>query len=172
MPRRASVAGRAASLHSVGMAWAKGLKFFSAATSCAAAASTSGSLPRAVTIWSARASCAPLSFSFFCFLLSFFLSFFLSFSFFLFLFFFSPFFSLSPSQPAYLGTGVGSRQQDTRGLACQGGGLTGVAKGGQALDGVLHEALLAEAGLGQGREGGDKERLGLHGGKKGKPAER
>jgi hypothetical protein len=56
MPRRAAVAGRLASLQMVGICWAKGLKFFSAATRAAAAAMTWGSLPSSATIWSASSS--------------------------------------------------------------------------------------------------------------------
>ncbi len=56
IPLRAAVAGRLASLQMVGICWAKGLKFFSAATRAAAAAMTSGSSPSWATIWSASSS--------------------------------------------------------------------------------------------------------------------
>lgn len=57
MPRRAAVDGKVASEHSDGTDTVKGLKFFSAATSPAAAAKTSEVLPRVETMVSARVSC-------------------------------------------------------------------------------------------------------------------
>ncbi len=56
MPRSAAVAGSLALLQMVGICWAKGLKFFSAATRAAAAAMTWGSVPSSVTILSASSS--------------------------------------------------------------------------------------------------------------------
>jgi len=61
MPRRAAVAGKLASLQMLGMMFAKGLVFFSAATRAIAAAMTAGSSPSWATMVSARLSCSDVS---------------------------------------------------------------------------------------------------------------
>lgn len=63
---------------------------------------------------------------------------------------------------AYLVTGVGTGEKDTRGLASESGGSTGLAKVRQSRDLISDSLLLAEAGLGDGHEGGDKQSLGKH----------
>lgn len=57
IPRSSAVAGRVASPQMEGMSTLKGLKFCSAATTAAAPLMTAGSVPRVVTILSARVSC-------------------------------------------------------------------------------------------------------------------
>lgn len=62
-----------------------------------------------------------------------------------------------------LGARIGTSKQDTRSLASEGGSLSGVAKGSEALDNVLNSTLLTEASLGGSHEGSEKGSLGIHG---------
>ncbi len=54
----------------------------------------------------------------------------------------------------YLCAGVGTSEEDARGLTGEGTGSTGIAEGAETLDNVLDGTLLAEAGVGDGRKGG------------------
>jgi hypothetical protein len=135
MPRSSGVAGRLASEQMVGMAAAKGLKFFSAATRAAAAAMTSGSLPRVATIWSASSSWARLATT-----------------------------RNHGIVCAHLGTSVGTTEQDARAGTGKSGSLTGVAEVAQGRDDALDATLLAEAGLGKSHQGSKDNDLGVHDG--------
>jgi hypothetical protein len=53
---------------------------------------------------------------------------------------------------SYLCAGVGTAKENTGGLTSEGAGSARLAKIAEALDDVLNGALLAEAGLPEGRK--------------------
>jgi hypothetical protein len=138
MPRSSGVTGRLASEQMVGMAEAKGLKFFSAATRAAAAAMTSGSLPSVATISSASSSYIGVNIRY----------------------------QLNEVASAYLGARVGATKQNTRAGTSKSGGLPRVAEVAQSRDDVLDGALLTEAGLGKSHQGSKDSDFGVHGDRK------
>ena len=63
---------------------------------------------------------------------------------------------------SYLGTSIGTGEQDTGRCSGKSTGGAGVAKGAETLDVAGHFLLTAEASFGKGQKGGNKDKLGLH----------
>jgi hypothetical protein len=66
------------------------------------------------------------------------------------------------SEWVYLRARTGAGEENTGGLAGKSAGRTGVAKAGEGLNEALDQTFLAKTSVAQGRQGDEKEGLGLH----------